>query len=373
MSIRHRSILSSRAPRWVSLVAIAASLACVLSVACGFGAAVAGAARGATPDSVTPSGQARSAASPASASYSVGYSRNIFTASGLSTKPATAQAYTFDARGSISSVTIAALASALDLAGSAELSEGQWFVGAADRSAPSLAVALDASLSFVYENPLGNPRQCGDSERLVDAQMPGSCPPPGDLPSESVAIDALRSLISSTGRDADTFEYTSDTWMGPSSRRAQAWPVIDGQRVDRAWSVELAGAGVFSASGDLATIVSLGDYSIISEQQAFDRLSNTRFGSQFGSGTHVLSYEAADESSAAGVSRSEVPAPLSAGAAIDWPVRSVSIVSSRMAFIMPVQSDGTIRIVPAYEFTDAEGWLWTVLALSDSDLDFSAQ
>ena len=64
------------------------------------------------------------------------------------------------------------------------------------------------------------------------------------------------------------------------TRVAQAWPVVDGQRIDQAWSLELTDAGVSSAYGALAPIVGLGEYAVVSEQEGFERLSDPRFGAQ---------------------------------------------------------------------------------------------
>ena len=60
----------------------------------------------------------------------------------------------------------------------------------------------------------------------------------------------------------------------------QAWRLVDGQRADLAWSLELSATGISSVSGGLAPLVSLGDYPVVSATEAFDRLSDPRFGAQ---------------------------------------------------------------------------------------------
>ena len=102
-------------------------------------------------------------------------------------------------------------------------------MGPQDGTAPSLWVSLDGTLSFSYSDPTINPWQCADGAETCE-------PPTGDLPSEDEAIDALRSLLVSAGRDPATFEFTSETYEGAVTRSAQAWPVVDGQRIDQAWT-----------------------------------------------------------------------------------------------------------------------------------------
>src|SRR4029453_8470822 len=201
-----------------------------------------------------------------------GYGRNQFSASGLSTQGGSAIAYGFDPRAPSDADTVAALAAALGLAGSPELKDGGWAVGPQDGTAASLWVGLDGTLGFSFWDPQHNPWQCAP-----DATV---CEPTGTHPSQDAAINALRSLISSTGGDPGDFEFASEVYEGSPTRTAQAWPLIDGQRTDQGWYLELAEDGIVNASGSLAAVVQLGEYPIVSEQEAFERLSDPRFGAQ---------------------------------------------------------------------------------------------
>jgi hypothetical protein len=299
-----------------------------------------------------------------------GGGRNSFSASGLSTEAGTALAYGYDARAASTADTVAELAAALGIEGTPELVDGSWTVGPQDGTGPSLGVSLDGTLSFWYSDPSLNPWEC-------PASPDGSvepCEPTGELPSEQAAIDALRSLLASTGRDAAAYEFTSETWEGAVTRTAQAWPVVDGQRVDQAWTVELSDEGMVSASGALAELVELGDYPVVSEQEAFERLSDPRFGAQMTIMPAAMR-EGAEGSVATEewVAPTEPPAAPSPGTAVSWPVNDVEIVEARLGRASQWQPDGSVLVVPAYEFTDADGGAWSVIAVADAKLDFAAE
>ncbi|WP_353827211.1 hypothetical protein [Agromyces sp. SYSU T0242] len=297
-------------------------------------------------------------------SYPYGFGRNEFSSSGLSTTAGTAAAYAFDARTGSTEPRIAALADALGVEGTPTLADGGWSVGPRDGTAPSIWVSLDGTLSFSYFDPTRDPWRCETGEE--------PCEPSGDLPSEQAAIDALRSLVSSTGRDPSGYEFGAETWEGAVTRSAQAWPVVDGQRVDQAWTLELSTDGIVSAYGPLADLVDLGDVPIVSEQAAFERLSDPRFGAQ------VIALPFAAEAGVTAdvdewVPPTEAPAAPAPGTPLAWPVHRVEIVEARLGLGSQWQPDGSVVVVPGYEFTDADGATWSMIAIADEALDFSAE
>ncbi|QAY73528.1 hypothetical protein ET445_09445 [Agromyces protaetiae] len=387
-----------RPRRWAGIAAVAASLVIVGGAGYGIGAAAnAGGgstlADGAAPpislQGVTQGGASeragggapgaeKMAAGATDLRYPGGFfgGRNTFRASGLSTEAGNAQGYTFDARGASNPETIGQVAHTLGLEGTPELKDGGWVLGPQDGSSPSLWASLDGTLSFSYNNPQLNPWKC--------AADGSSCEPSGALPSEQAAIDALRSLIAATGRDAATYEFASQTYEGAVTRAAQAYPVVDGQRLDVSWYLELAEGGVVSASGQLAAIVPLGEYPVVSAQEAFERLSDPRFGAQAGimpmaaradttGGAIAESLEVAPDAPVEWTPPTEPPATPTAGIALSWPVNDVEIVSARLGLASQWQPDGSVLIVPAYEFTDASGGTWSVIAVADSKLDFATK
>jgi hypothetical protein len=395
-----------RRPTWVAIAAVAASLVVFSGAGYALGAStngstdvavgaappvsLQGAAGGATTEQgaaqdgaftgAVPEPAKRSASGATDMIHPGGYGRNTFRSSGLSTASGSASGYGYDARAASNAETIGALAAALGVNGTPELKDGAWTVGPQDGSAPSLYVGLDGMLSFSYSDPLLNPWNCAKTDADGgDVSIEPCEPATVALPSESAAIDALRSLISSVGRDAGAFEYTSETWEGAVTRSAQAWPVLDGQRVDQAWSLELTDGGVVSASGALAEVVSLGDYPVVSEQDAFERLSDPRFGAQVIAMPLAAREQAAVDAPDASTASpewtppTEPPATPSDGASVAWPVNDVEIVGARLGLASQWQPDGSVLIVPAYEFTDAAGGTWSVIAVADSKLDFATE
>jgi hypothetical protein len=276
---------------------------------------------------------------------------------------------------------VSALAAALGVKGTAAVKDGAWAAGPQDGTAPYLSVGLDGTLSFFYSNPQIAPWAC-----VPEAETTLPCAPKaaGALPSPDAAIDALRSLIDASGRDAEAFQYAAEAVEGSVTQSAQAWPTVDGQRVDQPWTLELASDGIVSASGSLASLVGLGDYAVVSEKEAFERLSDPRFGARMTNLPIALRVQATDAQatdaqatataeSPAWVPPTEPPATPSAGQALSWPVHHVDIVSARLGLASQWQPDGSVLVVPAYEFTDAEGGTWSVIAVADSKLDFATE
>ncbi|GAA1834392.1 hypothetical protein [Agromyces salentinus] len=395
-----------RRAKWVPWVAVAASLIVFGGAGYAVGATTGGStdlAEGAAPPislqgaaggAGTPEGMAqedasaavgdakRSAQGAADMMYPAWGGRNSFTSSGLGTSEGSALAYAFDARAASNVDTVSALAASFGIAEPAELQDGLWIAGPQDGTAPSLSVSLDGTLSFFYTNPLLNPWACESSDGAVGAEGGGDagsvdgvdpvvpCEPTGTPPAEDVAIDALRSVITSAGRDADAFEYSSEAWEGAVTRTAQAWPVVDGQRLDQAWTAEVAEDGLVSASGALAGLVPLGEYDVVSEQQAFERLSDPRFGAQMTAMPLAAREEIAVDDQP-WVAPTEPPAAPSAGSPVSWTVNDVEIVSARLGLASQWQPDGSVLEVPAYEFTDAGGGTWSIIAVADAMLDFA--
>jgi len=399
-----------RRPGWIPIAAVAASLVVFGGAGYAVGAAnggssdlaggaapaisLQGTGGGALPEQNAAQADSRAGAGAsdkmsADMSYPYGSGRNEFSSSGLGTTAGTALGYGYDARSGSNFETVSALAVALGVEGTPELKDGSWVVGPQDGSSASLTVGLDGTLSFSYYDPRLDPWACpatgdgssgsegGDAvdpatDPTIEPGVVEPCEPTGTAPSEATAIDALRSIITATGRDADAFEYSSQTWEGSVTRTAQALPVIDGQRLDQGWSAEVSEKGLLSAYGALADLVPLGDYEIVSEQEAFERLSDPRFGAQMTALPIAYREDAVSDTATEWVPPTEPPATPTSGASVSWPVNQVEIVSARLGLASQWQPDGSVLVVPAYEFTDAGGGTWSVIAVADSKLDFTS-
>lgn len=389
---------SRRRRLWLPVAAVAASVAvfggagfALGATTSGGGATVAAApisVGGRSADGGAGASEARKLAVPGATDQFFGFGRNAFTASGLATSTGSAKGYGYDPRAASDTATITSLATALGITTAPTLADGTWTAGKQDGTGPSLTVSLDGTLGFFYSDPPLYPSGCAqpggpESKGGAESTDPAApCEPvTPSLPSADAAVAALRTLVTATGRDAAAFAFTSETPDGAPTRTAQAWPVVDGQRVDQSWSLELTGAGIVSASGSLAPLVSLGDYPVVSEQQAFERLSDPRFGAQQtvmpfaarATGAEATGGDTSTGGDSTPSAPTAPPAAPTAGTPLSWPVHDVRIVSARLGLTTQWQPDGSVLVVPAYEFTDAEGGTWSVIAVAESKLDFGGE
>ena len=368
-----------RRPLWQTLVGAAAAIAIVGGTGFGIGASGVGSPVSSTADAPISLGE--SAAEPpvgpqtmegptvggakdSAARYPGFYGgRYTYTAVGLGTESGKANGYGFDPR-SVSNVeTIAALAAAFGVEGAPELKDGAWQVGPQDGTGSSIFVSLDGTLSFSYYNSAIQPWQCDEN---------GACAENGAAVGEESALSTLRDLLGKLGYDLSDFEISAETWEGSLTTHAVAWRLVDGQRTDQSISIDVAESGITNGNGSLAPIVELGEYSIVSEQEAFERLSDSRFGGFMSGGPIALEGMVVDDAPVY-VPPTEPPATPTAGTKIAWPVNNVNIVSARLGLASQYQPDGTVLLIPAYEFTDSNDGTWSVIAVDDSQLDFATE
>ena len=369
-----------RRPLWQTLVGAAAAIAIVGGTGFGIGASGVGTPVSSTADAPISLGE--SAAEPlvgpqtveggptvgetkdSVARYPGFYGgRYTYTAVGLGTEPGTANGYGFDPRSVSNPETIAALAAAFGVEGAPELKDGAWQVGPQDGTGSSIYVSLDGTLSFSYYNSAIQPWQCDEN---------GACAENGAAAGEESALSTLRDLLGKLGYNLSDFELSAQTWEGSLTTHAVAWRLVDGQRTDQSISIDVAESGITNANGTLAPIVELGEYSIVSEQEAFERLYDSRFGGFMSGGPIALEGMVVDDAQEY-VPPTEPPATPVPGASVSWPVTNVQIVSARLGLASQYQPDGSVLLVPAYEFTDSNGGTWSVIAVAESHLDFATE
>lgn len=387
------------------------------------GSAASGGAEGAAgaPDSSAPMAAGKDSARGI---YPGGwYGRTVFTGSGLSTATGSATAYGFDATSVGNAQTAARIAAALGVAGDPRVEWGSWVVGPNDGTGPSVSVYGSGTVDFSYYDPTRDPWQCGQTgggsdgstgggavppaEPKVDpsppdappgdaarvegttavgvatlpAPAPGVCDP-GTTPTGDAAIAEAREALTAAGIDVsaaqvavdDSQTKTGDT-PGAAYVSVNFQQVVDGQLTGYGWWVSLVGDGVQSASGPLAPLVQLGSYDVISAAQAVDRLNDPRFGSSGG----VIAYATDTGVAEPGMAVAEpsqdptIPPAATPGAAISWPVSQVTLTSARLGLAPATTVGGAQVLVPAYELTDGSGTTWSVIAVVDAQLDFTAQ
>lgn len=329
--------------------------------------------------------------------------RTVFTSEGLSTDGGTAQAWAFDPAAAFTEATAAQAASALGVTGTPTLDFGAWTVGPNDGTAPSVTVYADGTTSVSYYDPTKDPWSCvptleregevapleGESEGDVaegDAATGGGVDGStgiavdepctqrdlGPAPSGDAALGQVRDVLSALGQDPAAFELVVEEFSEASQTYVTAHHVVEGQRTGVVWSVGFTGGGLQSLYGSLAPLVSLGEYDVVSPTEAVERLGDPRFG--FGGGPIAYLEGAGPSDAAVSSEPSEptLPAPVEPGSAIRWPVEQVTIVEARLGGAMHMQTDGAATLLPTYELTSADGGIWSVLAVAESDLDLSS-
>jgi len=371
-------------------------------------------------------GRAGSEAAPATAGSKLSSSmiapwfggRTVFDAAGLPDDAGSAEAWAFDPAKVFTQETANRLARALSLPGVAALVNGAWTVGPTDGSGPSLQLQPDGVASVNYSNPALEPYGC--QQVAPESVPPGSAtgsgstgagglapsagvsaptaanpspqpPQPcastsiGTAPQGDAAIARARDLLGSLGLDPKAFEYEAQDSGMPQSSWVTASQVVGGQRTGGTWSVGLVGDGVQSLSGSLAPVRSLGTYDVVSARAAAARLTDPRFGAGSGwpnayaaqkgsvtAGTpSVVGQGVTSSPDLAPAPQRTVPPTTEPGSAIAWPVIEVKLTTSRRGLTMYTQPDGATVLLPAYELSSGDGRVWSVLAVTDSHLDFA--
>ncbi|MCF4122105.1 hypothetical protein L1785_14075 [Antribacter sp. KLBMP9083] len=355
---------------------------------------------GAAPETLTT--RAAGGAGDSAASYPYGFwGRTVFHAgAGLSTSGSEAEAFGLDPAGIWSADTARRVAEAFGVSGEPRLEGGySWVVGPPDGSGPSIHVYADGTGSADFYDPSGDPWSCPDFPGKAEPGSSGEggteegtldddaellpapdCPTlttPGAAPSADDAVAALRDVMSRIGVDLANFELEAgESYEGEPWRYATAWHVVGGQRTGLTWSASVSASGIANVYGFLAETISLGQYPVVSEAEAVERLGDPRFGA---SGGVIPLAETAAAAAEGDVATSPVvPAPdptvpptPTPGDAIAWPVSEVTITSARLGLAQQYQPDGAVLLLPAYELRDADGNTWSVLAVAEDALDFT--
>lgn len=324
--------------------------------------------------------------------------RTVFTSEGLSTDGGTAQAWAFDPAAAFTEASATQVANALGVAGTPTLEYGAWSVGPNDGTAPSVSVYADGTTSVSYYDPTKDPWSCvptlereaevapeaasgeadagegdgveGQSEPAVDE--PCTQRDLGPAPSGDAALGQVRDLLGTLGQDPAAFELVVEEYSESAQTYVTAHHVVDGQRSGVVWSLSFTGAGLQSLYGSLAPLVALGDYDVVSPTEAVERLGDPRFGFGGGPIAYLEGAEPSDAAVSSEPTEPTLPAPVEPGSAIRWPVEQVTIVEARLGGAMHMQADGAALLLPTYELTSADGGIWSVLAVAESDLDLSS-
>ncbi|EYR61821.1 hypothetical protein N866_15810, partial [Actinotalea ferrariae CF5-4] len=285
---------------------------------------------------------ARTAAGGADAASSWGgfFGRTVFTSSGLPTEAGTARAWAFDPSSAFDAETAAAAAAALGVPGEPRQEDMFWTVGAADGTSATVQLFSDGTVSLSYYDPAKDPWFCaapdvaeggaagggvsGSEEGLVEPLPVEPCEERdlGPAPQGDAAVTALRDVLAQVGEDPAAYELEAQDPGDDRWSYVVAHQVLDGQRTGLTWGASFTGAGLQSLHGALADLVDLGEYAVVSAEEAVERLGDPRFGA---GGGPVAFREGAAGMDVAVPAPSGLPTPPAAGSAVPWPVAEVTI------------------------------------------------
>ncbi|MGH3443225.1 MAG: hypothetical protein ACRDUY_14535 [Nitriliruptorales bacterium] len=214
------------------------------------------------------------------------------------------------------------------------------------------------------------------------------CPdptPPSGVPTADEARRAAAALFADLGLPGtpEISEVYADEW----GAWASATIPVDGRPTDLYASAGYGAEGALtSASGTLATVVTVGDYPTIDADEAVERL---RTGGYWGGG--VLRQTAVGTAESAVAAAGAVDAAASADPAVDpdAPVSSddpvsilpapegegetmtVRLVSAQPSLTLHFDADGTTWLLPGVRFRDDNGGFWQVMTVADGHIEFA--
>lgn len=313
------------------------------------------------------------------------WGRTVFTGSGLSDAAGSGRAWALDPEQSFNEETVRRAAEALGVEGEPRFDDGMWSVGSANWTGPSVQLFPDGSAGLSYHDPTKDvwwcPPPVDDPELLREMQedpqagMELSVEEPcseqdlGAAPTGEAAVREVVDVLAALGLDPADFEVVAEEYGDAAWSYVTAYRVVDGQRTEVTWNATFSGAGLQSLYGATAPLIDLGEYDVVSPAAAVARLSDPRFGASWSGpiameGGDVALYDDAHE-------EASLPAALSPGSRIGWPIDEVTIVDARLGVALHTNPDGAALLVPTYELVSDTGGVWTVIAVSDAALDFS--
>lgn len=404
--------------RWLQVAAVAAGVALVGGG--GYAVGASGGSEPAAPPIALQGGGAGGAAPAATRELAAADAkmvapgwfggRTVFRGSGLEGAAGSARAWTYDATEVATAETARLVAGRLGVPGEPRQEWGQWVVGENDGVSPVVQVGIDGLANVWFYDRAWDPSVCGAGdgassdaagpalpeqadpaagavETLPAPDVPAEPAPadpsvcdPASTPRGDAAVGKARDVLGEWGVDLTGYEFTVTDETGvPGLVSVTGAQVVDGTQTGLGWSVQLAGTGVQSVSGPLATLVELGTYDYVSADEAVQRLNDPRFGASNG-GVVPLAARAEPFVAEDTVGTLEVPAtdeatvpPVPArGDRVPWPVQEVTITSARLGVTLLTAPTGATLLVPAWELSDADGGTWSVVAVVEDQLDLSA-
>ncbi|MCU0261287.1 MAG: hypothetical protein MUE78_09730 [Ilumatobacteraceae bacterium] len=296
--------------------------------------------------------------------------------------PTSSTGYEYPAGVTVTEEAVRELAAALGIEGEPVPGQGAdidglaWRVGPDDGSAPSLTVSADTQGSWYASSAWGRDVAVGCAQAVDEEGNPVGepCPepePPVGVPTQAEATELATELLTALGLDPATVELEvyADEW----SASATVWPLLDGLRSPVAWGFGWGGDAVLQwANGALNDPIATGPFTLVDLDTALTRLDEQ--GGWWGGIAR------------GGLAGGIEPMPLDAGVpepapidpAVDPAVSdpavepgsepetiTVTLVGVEADLWWAWEPDGSVWLLPAYRFLDADGIGYTVPAVTD--------
>ena len=343
----------------------------------------------------------------------------IFSGS-LPSLPSSGAAWSFPANPDVDPARIAEVAALLGVTGQVRTlpadQGGGWMVGSAGYADASLTVSADGMASWwfspspsVYGTvgvscPAYDP---ATSTEIVDTVPP--CPepqPPAGVPTGDEAKANAIALFTSMGYDMSSYEF--DVYADEWSANVTAYLLLDGLRTPISLSAGYGANGALTwASGNLAQPQAAGDYPLVGADVGLQRLIDQQgmygYGNQYMEGDMARSVTvpvAAGDTAGSAVGAPSVDPALPTEIAppetlvtgeepivdvvsptptdvvlvdpilidplpVDSAPIDITLTDVRLDLTMQWDVDGTVWLLPAYAFSDADGGIYTVIAVAD--------
>ena len=296
----------------------------------------------------------------------------------------TAKVYALDGRAQYSAADAERIASALGIDGTAHqkrASDG-WIVGNEKSGrAPTLWLWPSGGGDVDYQGGIGDPYTAcweqvaprfGDAkgldltreQRRERSAQVDACVENTPMPTKRQAREAMSLFLAATRVDESATQVTVTSDKEWRTMSVSAARVVDGnETVVTSW-VTVSAKGILYAHGPTAPVESLGEYPIVSPAEAADRLNDPVYAPAYAAkAASEVDYRQHDDPA------TEPPALPAAGAKVPWGITEFEISSARLGLALMTSIRDERFLAPAYEFTDTEGNVWSVLALAESEID----
>lgn len=328
--------------------------------------------------------QAETSMMAADSMYSYGYgpywgsfSQQRFILPTFDTTPSQASVYAVDARVQYSAEDAARMAAVLGLTGDTRESEGGggWVVG--DYPGARFELTLWGGADAGYSSGVVDPwSACHNAiSPGYDLEKGGQkvweaynleterCLKDTPMPTEEQARDALSLFLAATGVDEEATRITVTPDTMSRTMMATAARVVGSNETEIVTHVGVSAQGMLSGYGPTGSVVSLGDYPIVSPAEGASRLNDPAYSPR------LVSWPDREGDYPEYIAPTAPPEVPGAGSRVPWGITEREIVSARLGLALLYGDHGEQFLAPAYEFTADDDTVWSVIALAEGELD----